>query len=117
MRVDALSNGGIDYNSGVARFMGDAALYEQVLVAFLDDPNMDRARAAFAERDYKRLFAPVHTLKGACGNVDLVDMYHCSRVLSDLLRQEPYDETAIAEAFAALEQAYVRASEAIKRAL
>ncbi|MDO5560703.1 MAG: Hpt domain-containing protein [Oscillospiraceae bacterium] len=100
---------GIDYDSGVRRFMGDVELYETVLTAFLKDKILDYARAAYQEKEYEKLFALAHEIKGSSSNADMYELYAASCILVELLRNGEYDEEKITQAFINFETAYNRA--------
>lgn len=86
MKRDTLIAYGIDYDAGVRRFMGDSALYEEMLSVFLDDDTLDAAEAAFARGDYKAVFDAAHAMKGAAGNLDMTALYAGARRLTEYLR-------------------------------
>lgn len=116
MDIKILNSHGIDYDKGVARFMGDSQLYEMVLVAFLSDTTMERAEKCYAEKDYPGLFSCAHEMKGSCGNVDMTELYLAASVLVDLLRAKNCDEKAIDDAFTELRRRYTLARDGIEAA-
>lgn len=119
MDTTLLERGGIDYAHGVERFLGDSALYEEVLAEFLKEDALDRAQAAYDSHDLDALFAVVHEVKGSSGNTDMHDLYLASAELADLLRPravrtpQDADVTRLFDAFA---DAYRRAVSAIRDA-
>ena len=117
MDISILESCGIDYSHGLARFLGDTALYESVLEMFLNDSTMDEARAAMSAMDYQALFEAAHQLKGISGNQDMTMLYGSSSCLSDMLRQNDIDEAAVATEFAVMERDYQQVTEGIRRAL
>lgn len=116
MDTALLKQGGIDYEKGVARFLGDHALYEEVLLTYLADNAFSRAEEAYDAKDYKALFACAHELKGTCGNLDITTVYQAACALVELLRDGNYIEAAIISAFASLKAAYMVAQDAIQLA-
>lgn len=116
MNVAKLTSAGIDYASGVARFLGDTALYELVLTTFLADPMLEQARAAYARKDRTALLNCVHDIKGSSGNADMTRLYLASSALVALLRSESYTDAALDKGFQAFEQAYLLAKEGIRDA-
>ncbi len=117
MDAGILSKGGIALDKGVARFLDDRALYESVLVAFLDDTTFAQAEKAFAAKDYKALFMHIHTLKGASGTMDMTDLFKATCDLTDMMRGvEHPDEAAVARGFDQLKEAYSRVRSAILEA-
>ena len=116
MDVGILKEAGIDYESGVKRFMDDAAFYESVLELFLEDTVLDRARIARAAGDRKALFACAHEMKGASGNADLAALFHASEALVELLRNDRGGDDEIESAYQEFERAYIAAKEGIRQA-
>jgi HPt (histidine-containing phosphotransfer) domain-containing protein len=106
MNVEALKKAGIDYDSGLDRFMGDASLYEMVLGLFLDDDSIEKAGAALSARDYSSMFEVMHGLKGVAGNEDMTALYKASSELVELLRGEVRDEAAVAGSFRRVSEIY-----------
>ncbi len=120
MDYQVLSAYGIDHQAGVHRCMDDRTLYERMLIAFLQDDSFARAKAAMQEKDYERLFECAHEMKGACGNVDFLDLLGAVAPLVELLRNHGYQnvsEARIAEQFALVEAAYLHTQEGVSLAL
>ena len=117
MNVEILIRGGVDYHSGVKRFMGDAELYETVLQQLLlSDTAFDRACRAYEKRDGAALRAAAHELKGACGSADITPVYEEAAKLVVLLRQPTCDWEEIAPVFDRFSQACQTARRAIEQA-
>ncbi len=117
MDVDRLCAAGINYKSGVARFLGDAGLYETVLKTFLTDDTWPHAKEAYKARDYHALFESAHSLKGIAGNIDMTDVYRASSVLTEILRKNEHpDESALDAAFKELSEYCTRVIEGITEA-
>lgn len=117
IHADVLNNAGIDYAAGLERFMGDPALYEMVLSAFLRADVATRARAAFDAHDHEALLAAVHEAKGAGGNAGLDLIYREANALVLLLRSGSYTEDELAKGFLRFEKAYLSARTAIEASL
>lgn len=117
MDAEKLRQSGIDFDSGVRRFVGDRELYETVLKAFLNDTLLERASAAFDQNDRQALLSAVHELKGASGNSDMTELFSaCCRLLV-LLRSSDCSLEQIAVGFECLKRAYLLAQEGIRAAL
>lgn len=118
MTLDAsmLMRAGVDYDAGIARFLGDKELYEEVLSAFLADDSLSKARCAFEKRQGDELLAVVHEVKGSSGNADMVDLFKASCDLVLLLRSRPFSDEDLREAFSSFEAAYETAREGIRTA-
>lgn len=114
MNTDILKRAGIDYDSGLDRFMGDAELYETVLAMFLDDCSLQKAGDARAKGDYPAMFEAMHELKGVAGNEDMTDLYKASCELVELLRGgSDYDYAAIDRSFDEVSRSYAAAKAGI----
>ena len=116
MDIRVLEEYGINYKSGLERFLGDVELYEMVLDAFLKDTTLEKAKNALEEKDYKQLFEFIHQLKGSSGSSDMIELYNASCKLVELLRNDVYDEERIYECFFEVESSYIRTKEGITKA-
>lgn len=117
MDPSALRRAGIDYEAGVARFLGDKELYEEVLGAFLSETSLEEARTAFEGGDETRLLAVAHEVKGSSGNADMAILYEASCSLVALLRDESSGDGDLRAAFTRFEAAYLLAREGVREAL
>ncbi len=117
MNQDVLQKAGIQYEAGLARFMGDAALYHAVLEAFAADDIVKRARSAYDKRDKKALLFVTHEAKGSSGNAGMNEAYRITADLVSLLRSEDYSEDALMEGYQKFETAYLSAQAAVREAL
>jgi len=79
---------GIDYNEGVARFVGNAAMYEKFLRTFPTDRTFAELADAMERKDTNAAFQAAHTLKGLTGNLSLNTLYKDLVVFTDALRGE-----------------------------
>ena len=86
MDKDLLGKYGIDYEKGLGNCMGDGEFFQTLLSMFLEDDCFPRARAAYANKDYKELFNCMHELKGVSGNAALTDLYGAIVPLVEVLR-------------------------------
>ena len=77
---------GADYDSTMARFMGNEAMYLQLLDMLFQDENMQKLGAALANRDYTAAFEAAHTLKGVVGNMGLTPLFEAVCVIVEPLR-------------------------------
>lgn len=112
-----LSQYGIDYAGGLARFLDDQELYESVLEAFLTDTLLAKARRAFEDGDRATLFSCVHELKGSSGNANMTALYEASCELVSLLRDNAGSDEEVAKSFARFTDAYLLARDGIREAL
>lgn len=113
MNIEILKKAGIDYDSGLDRFMGDTELYGTVLNLFLADHTMDDAVSAREREDFRAMFETMHELKGIAGNEDMTELYRAICPLVELLREAPYDASAIDGAFGQVRELYRTAKQGI----
>ena len=78
----------LDHAGGIARLMGDAALFARVLVRFRNDYRHTAAaiRNALARGDTALALRLVHTLKGAAGIIEAVPLSRAAQALEEVLR-------------------------------
>ena len=79
----------IDHAKGVARLMGDAALFARVLVRFRKEyqHTAGALRGALAAADLPLAQRLTHTLKGAAGMIEAVPLRDAAQALEQVLRQ------------------------------
>ncbi len=75
LRVKQLTDGGIDVNEALGRFMGNERLLEKFLKKFADDENYEKLKAAVSEGDAEMMLTASHTLKGVCGNLSMTELF------------------------------------------
>ncbi len=83
---EKLGAAGVNVDDALARLMGSRALYERLLVKFLDDGNMARLTEAAAADDAEEGFEAAHALKGVCGNLSMTRLYELVSRQCDLFR-------------------------------
>ncbi|MDO4582256.1 MAG: Hpt domain-containing protein [Bacillota bacterium] len=116
MDIARLELSGVNYGKGVERFLGDAELYEIVLMSFLDSDMLTRAEKAYEDKNYKALFECAHETKGASGNTDMEMLYRISCVLTELLRNGEPEADAVQAAFIQFRDIYQATLRAIREA-
>ncbi len=77
---------GVDYKSGLERFMGNEALYEKFLLKFLSDPSYQSLVENMEEGNMKQAERAVHTMKGTAGNLSLEPLFHASDAMVKAIR-------------------------------
>lgn len=117
MRADILKSAGIDYDGGVKRFMGRAALYEKVLAKFPKDLTFSRIKNDMCSGDTEKLLMDTHELKGMCGNISLPDLFSAAEDMVNLLRRGEYEQSDLDASFARLEANYIKVYEAVLSAM
>lgn len=84
---EELKNQGVDVDEGVARVMGDAALYETMLGKFIDTVNRNPVSPEdFNTKDIEALIERVHLLKGFTGNLSMNTLFAGYTQVLTLLR-------------------------------
>lgn len=86
-----LANAGIDFDSALARFMGNEALCFRFLMKFAEDPSYDALCEALAQGDCESAFRASHTLKGVAGNLSLTALFDALSAQAELLRLNELD--------------------------
>lgn len=85
--IEELAVLGADTEDAVARFMGNAGLYEKMLKKFPkvveDSPVLTYARS----EDYETATSNAHALKGVTGNLSLTPLYTKYTKIVDLYRE------------------------------
>jgi HPt (histidine-containing phosphotransfer) domain-containing protein len=106
------ASGPIDLAAGVARMMGDRAMFLRVLARFRDEYATlpETLRAALAAGDIDLALRLAHTLKGACGMIEAPALQAAAVALEEGLRKGAVD---YAGELALLETELARVTEAI----
>jgi len=86
--LDASDGPAVNHAGGVARLMGDAALFGRVLARFRNEYRQAAAgiRTAHDQGDTALALRLVHTLKGAAGMIEAVPLRRQADVVERLLR-------------------------------
>jgi HPt (histidine-containing phosphotransfer) domain-containing protein len=79
----------VNHAGGIARLMGDNALFARVLARFRNEYRQTAAgiRHALGNGDAPQALRLVHTLKGAAGMIEAVPLRHAAQALEQVLRQ------------------------------
>ena len=75
LRLKQLTDGGIDVDEALGRFMGNEGLLERFLKKFADDENYEKLKAAVKDGDAEAMLTASHTLKGVCGNLSMTELF------------------------------------------
>lgn len=107
MNSEILKRAGIEFEHGVARFLGDRPLYESILITFLSDDTFARGKNALERENFKDLYECVHALKGVAGNTDMIAVYHTAGALGAYLRRsEVMEKDEVIHLFNQMQEAY-----------
>ena len=83
-----LTAAGIDYATGLARFMGNQAIYRQLLGKFIhEDHSYADFLQALAAQQMKQAEESVHTLKGTAGNLSLMELFRRADAVVKAIRK------------------------------
>jgi diguanylate cyclase (GGDEF)-like protein len=85
---------GIDYDIGVNNVLGDDALYQEILLMFLQDhgEDKDNIEKAIANRDEAKLKSLVHTLKGVACSIGAMELFEHCKVLDVAVNEHDDDQ-------------------------
>jgi len=74
MNREGCLEAGINYDTGVNRFAGNAEMFEKFLVKFPADPTFPDLKSSIAGDDAEQAFRLAHTLKGVTGNLSMDEL-------------------------------------------
>lgn len=77
---------GANVDEGLARCIGNEALYLRLVDTIFADKNFDTLAEAVNKNDLKTAFESAHALKGVLGNLSLTPLYEPVAELTELLR-------------------------------
>lgn len=89
-----LSKAGINANEGIARFGGNAEVYEKFLYRFASEPHFRQMCQAIEHHEVQMAFTEAHALKGEVGNLSMNRLYQDLCPLVETLRRGSFDNTA-----------------------
>lgn len=90
-KIEKLRNWGCDIDGAFERFLNDGDLYDECLMMFVEDENIDALKDHINDKDQQVPFVIVHTLKGVTGNLGLTPLYESLVILCENLRNNKYD--------------------------
>ncbi len=93
--IDELKNHNVNVNEAIERFMGNRALYEQMLKKFPDAVSTHPVLEHIDSGNYDTAVANAHTLKGVSGNLSLTDIYRAYTEIVQLLRDGKPEQARI----------------------
>jgi chemotaxis protein histidine kinase CheA len=90
MNVAVLMDYGIDYQKGLAQFVGNRAIYEKYLAQFPDDEHFKDALEAFGRDDMDGSLRQIHALKGLASTLGFTELFEvCSSAVAWLRDKSP----------------------------
>lgn len=90
-KIEELRSWGCDIDGAFERFLNDEDLYDECLIMFVEDENIDALKEHITDEDQQASFVIVHTLKGVTGNLGLTPLYESLVILCESLRHNEYD--------------------------
>ena len=84
--TDKLREFGADVDAGLARCMGNEALYLRLVASIPSETNFDKLSKGIEEHDLDMAFDAAHALKGVTGNLSLTPLYEPIVRITELLR-------------------------------
>ena len=82
----ALAGWGAAPERGIARLLGDTALYEQLLREAASETQVELIRHLVDAGEYAQAFRLAHSLKGSVASLDLTPLAEAISALTELLR-------------------------------
>lgn len=99
---------GADYQTTMARFMGNEPMYLKFLDMLFRDDNLKKLGDALKQKDHEEAFAAAHTLKGVVGNMGLTPLYDAVCTLVEPLRAGEHRDDYI-ELYEVIQKEFERA--------
>lgn len=100
----AMKGIGVDVEGTLSRFVDNDELYTKFLLRFPDEDRMTPVRDAIAEKNYEKLLAAAHKLKGSSANLGMTRLSEKAAVIVRKVRAEEYtgfeaDADAVSEEY------------------
>lgn len=92
MDINYLITNGIAYDEGVERLMGNAAIYENLLMDFTREFSFEQITQAYNTKDFSKLLERIHALKGISGSLGLNKLYEKCCAFTEILRSADYSD-------------------------
>ena len=84
--IDELKDYGANVDEGLARCMGNEALYLKLVGTIKSEANFDKLSSSITANDLDAAFDAAHALKGVTGNLALTPLYEPLVEITELLR-------------------------------
>ncbi len=75
LTIDALKNYGANVDEGLARCMGNEALYIKLVSTIPSETNFEKLKNSIETNDLDTAFESAHALKGVTGNLSLTPLF------------------------------------------
>lgn len=83
---EELKDMGVNVDEGLDRLMGNASLYERMLLKFLEMMKKSLVTPDFDCNDYADVIEIAHAIKGSAGNLSITPIYEAYAEIVSLLR-------------------------------
>lgn len=95
---------GADVSGAIARLANNEAIYEKLLLKYLEDKSFEKLMQHMAEKNYEEIYKDVHTLKGVTSNLGLNKLTNASAVMLNKLRED--NTSGLEEDFEKVKETY-----------
>jgi len=103
LTIEKLNEYGANTQEGLARCMGNEALYLRLVASLTKQPDFDRMREQIESHDLASAFESAHALKGVLANLSITPLYEKVCEITELLRsREETDYQPLLEEIGAL---------------
>ena len=110
--IESLREHGADIDGAMERVLDDIPLYEECVIAFIDDPTFSELGNSMEAGDGKRAFDNAHTLKGVSANLGLNPLLPSLCPITELLRSGVCSDEA-GEKYRSLGKEYIKLRELV----
>lgn len=93
--LEELKTKDVNVDEAIDRFMGNASLYEKMLVKFMDLMNDMWVDTDFDCNSYDDIIEKTHAIKGAAGNLSINPVYEAYTEIVNLLRAHQPEEAKV----------------------
>lgn len=83
---------GINYDTGLARFVGKVPLYEKYLYQFVEDTHFSQLKQEMERKDYNAAFKTAHALKGVIGTLSMDRLFAAVSDVVEALRSRDIEK-------------------------
>lgn len=92
-----LEQAGVNYTSGLERFMNNEAMFQRFLKKFAQDDSYNQLCNALSTGDCEAAFRAAHTLKGVAGNLSMDTLFHALTSQTEQLRSGDLESARAAQ--------------------
>ncbi len=84
--LESLKQFGADTDTGLARCMGNEALYLRLVGSVVTEEGFEKLGELLNSKDLDAAFETAHALKGVLGNLSLTPLFDQASLITELLR-------------------------------